>query len=238
MENVRAGSYLEHCPVCGGGRFTMQDILWADLIKAWELSSDEIAYINLQQGFCCVACENNLRSMTLASAVMNAFSFDGTFRDFCRTSEPVRRLTVLEVNSAKHLTPFLQELPRHQLRSFPHIDLQQMDYEDASIDLIIHSDTLEHVSDSAAALTESFRVLRPGGYLFYTIPIVVGRLTRTRRGLPPSYHGKEETASDDYLVRTEYGADFWCEILEAGFSKIALTTLMFPASVAISAAKK
>lgn len=112
-----------------------------------------------------------------------------------------------------------------------------MSFEDPSIDIMIHSDTLEHVPDSRAALKESGRVLKPGGRLFYTVPIVVGRLTRTRRGLPASYHGKPESPRADYTVQTEYGADFWCEIFEAGFREVALTSLIFPASVAISVNK-
>jgi len=112
-----------------------------------------------------------------------------------------------------------------------------MDFETASIDVIIHSDTLEHIPDPKAALKESWRILKEGGHLFYTVPIVVGRLTRTRHGLPPSHHGSAETTREDLKVQTEYGADFWCEIFEAGFRRVALTSLIFPASVAISATK-
>jgi hypothetical protein len=69
------------------------------------------------------------------------------------------------------------------------------------------------------------------------VPIVIGRLTRTRRGLPPSYHGKPRVNRHDCLVQAEYGADFWCEIFEAGFGEVSLTSLIFPASVAIHAIK-
>jgi hypothetical protein len=43
-----------------------------------------------------------------------------------------------------------------------------------------------------------------------------------------------------YLLKgalIEYGSDFWCEIFEAGFSEVSLTSLIFPASVAIHAIK-
>jgi SAM-dependent methyltransferase len=237
MGGPKISSHLESCPVCGGSNFTRQDILWPKLVDAWELSAEEVAYINLQQGLCCIDCGNNLRSMTLACAVIKAFGFDGLFRDFCLNNRGIRQSIVLEVNSAKNLTPFLHQLPHHQLRSFPELDLQHTNYDDASVDIIIHSDTLGDVPDSRAALAESFRVLKPGGHLFYTVPVVVGRLTRTRRGLPPSHHGREATAADDYLVQTEYGADFWCEVFDAGFRTLELTSLIFPASVAIHATK-
>jgi regulation of enolase protein 1 (concanavalin A-like superfamily) len=42
---------------------------------------------------------------------------------------------------------------------------------------------------------------------------------------------------DDLKVQTEYGADFWCEVFEAGFRELSLTTLVFPSSIAITATK-
>lgn len=229
---------LEVCPVCGHREFNFKKVLWRELIEEWELHPHEAAYIDLQQGLRCVNCENNLRSMTLAAAMTRAFGFDGTLEDFCRRDTLIRGLSVIEVNAAGTLSRYLDILPQHELYCFPQLDLQQMSFESDSIDVLIHSDTLEHVPDSQAALTESFRVLKPGGRLLYTVPIVVGRLTRTRSGLPASYHGSAETPRADYTVQTEYGADFWCEIFAAGFREVALTSLIFPASVAISAGKR
>ena len=82
---------LKVCPVCGENRFTSQPILWPELIEQWELSPDEVAYIDLQQGFCCAGCKNNLRAMTLATAMTNAFDFAGNLKDFCRSDPGIRR---------------------------------------------------------------------------------------------------------------------------------------------------
>ena len=211
-------------------------MLLPELIEQWALSPDEVAYINLQQGFCCAACKNNLRTMTLAAAVTRAFRFAGSFKDFCRNDPGIRQLTLVEINPVTNLSPFLEALPKHMLHSFPELDMQRMSFADSSIDIIIHSDTLEHVPDSKIALKESLRVLKLSGHLFYTVPIIIGRLTRTRRGLQTSYHGRK-TNRDDWIVQTEYGADFWCEIFHAGFREASLTSLIFPASVAIHAIK-
>jgi SAM-dependent methyltransferase len=229
---------LKVCPVCGGGQFVNEPVLWPELIEQWALSAEEVAYVNLQQGFCCTSCKNNLRTMTLAAAITGAFGFSGTFEDFCRNHSGIRQLTVVEINPAKNLSRFLQALPKHALHSYPQLDMQRMSFADSSIDVIIHSDTLEHVPDSKAALRESRRVLKPGGHLFYTVPIVIGRLTRTRGGLPPSYHGMPGAKREDCAVQTEYGADFWCEIFDAGFRELSLTSQIFPASVAIHAIKR
>jgi SAM-dependent methyltransferase len=228
---------LKVCPACGHDRFTNQEILWPELIEEWGLSPEEVRYTNLQQGFCCESCKNNLRAMTLAAAVTNAFGFTGSLKDFCQNHAGVRQLTIVEINQAKNLSLFLQALPNYALHSFPQLDMQQMSFADESVDVILHSDTLEHVPDSKAAMEETRRVLKQGGHLFYTVPIVIGRLTRTRRGLPPSYHGRPGVKRDDCIVHREYGADFWCEVFEAGFRKVSLTSLIFPASVAIHALK-
>src|SRR5262245_45132573 len=101
---------LKGCPVCGGDQFINESALWPELIEQWGLSPDEVAYINLQQGFCCRSCKNNLRTMTLAAAMTGAFGFSGTFEDFCRNDPGIRGLSVIEINPAKNLSRFLQVL--------------------------------------------------------------------------------------------------------------------------------
>jgi len=175
--------------------------------------------------------------MTLAAAICRAFACTVPLDSACRHDATLRTLTVLEINRAGGLTPTLRLLPGHQLREFPEFDMQDMKCASDSVDVIVHSDTLEHVPDSRAALCECLRVLKPGGHLFYTVPIVAGRLTRTRMDLSPSYHGNIESEHEDLRVQREYGADFWCELLQAGFNNLTLTTMIFPASIVVSAVK-
>ncbi len=229
---------LTQCPVCGGGRFHEQPVLWPELIAEWELAPEEVRYIDRQQGFACLDCGNNLRSMTLAAAIARVFAHAGPLRELCASNAQFRALRLLEINSAGELTAVFKQLPQHSLVAYPEFDMQQMNLPDESVDLVVHSDTLEHIPDPLQALRECRRVLKKGGHLFYTVPVVVGRLTRSRTGLSPSYHGTREAgAVDDYRVQTEYGADFWCELFAAGFREVSLTSLVFPASVAIHAAK-
>jgi len=70
----------------------------------------------------------------------------------------------------------------------------------------------------------------------FTIPIVPGRLTRRRDGLAPSYHGQVQ--DNAYLVMSEYGADFWTQLLDAGFGMVELVALQWPEAVAIIARKR
>ena len=146
-----------------------------------------------------------------------------------------RSLTVLEVNEAGTLSPLLARMPGHVLAEYPDVDMQAMPYEDATFDLVVHSDTLEHVPDPRAALRECHRVLRPGGALCFTIPTIVGRMTRSRAGLPPSFHGDPSQRAGDWAVQTEFGADAWTYVIEAGFTAVTVLTVDYPSATALLA---
>jgi SAM-dependent methyltransferase len=222
------------CPVCGGSEFIETAVLWPELISAWQLSRDEVAYMNRQQGLCCAYCSNNLRAMGLAKAVLLTQSFSGTFNEFC-LSRP--HLVVLEINRAGNLTPFLEKLPFHRLVEYPQFDMLTLDINSESCDMVLHSDTLEHVTDATRGLSECRRVLRDGGQCVFTIPIIIDRLTRSRAGLPASYHGQEGVCDDAQTVHTEFGADMWKEVLRAGFASCEIYSLEYPAALAIIAKK-
>jgi ubiquinone/menaquinone biosynthesis C-methylase UbiE len=148
-----------------------------------------------------------------------------------------RRLRILEINQAGGLTQFLSKLPKHCLAVYPDVDMRHLPYPDCSYDLIVHSDTLEHVPQPVTALTECYRVLAPGGFCAFTIPVIVGRMTRSRAGLPPSYHGNPSQRSDDLMVQTEYGGDAWKDLILAGFKECRLITPEFPSALAFVGAR-
>lgn len=225
------------CPVCTNESFLQNDILTTRLINEWNISTDEVAYINKQQGFYCTSCGCNLRSMTLAVSILRHSNFKGAFKDFNK-SRTGRNFKILEINEACGLHPFLSKFKKNTYACYPDIDMQNLPYDNMSFDIIIHSDTLEHVQDSLLALKECYRVLKNGGRLFYTIPVIFGRLSKKRHGLPNSYHGnQDESQGYDFKVWTEYGADFWVELINAGFKEISIDTIKDLASVAICATK-
>ena len=51
-----------------------------------------------------------------------------------------------------------------------HENLEKLSFPDASFDLVITRDVMEHVPDPVAAEAEIVRVLRPGGWYVFTIP--------------------------------------------------------------------
>lgn len=222
------------CYVCGSTEFTFVEILWEKLIKEWKLSEHEVRYINRQQGLACKNCKSNLRSIALAKGIVNAFSFPGTLDEFVKSDE-FSQLRVLEINNAGNLTHFLKLLNNHKLISYPEYDMTKLNIKTSHFDLIVHSDTLEHIEDPISALSECKRVLRHSGKCIFTIPIIVGRLTKDRNGLKPSYHGSEKQKSNDLIVHTEFGADFWSYILKSGFSQVAIHCIEYPAGISIEA---
>ena len=153
-------------------------------------------------------------------------------------SSSAMALAILEINEAGTLSAVLRGIPGHTLATYPQVDMHRLPFPDDSFDLVVHSDTLEHVSRPIRALAECRRVLRPDGSLCFTIPTIVGRLTRSRAGLRKSFHGSADTGSDDYLVHTEFGADMWTFVLAAGFRSLMIHTVSFPDATAISARKQ
>jgi hypothetical protein len=76
-------------------------------------------------------------------------------------------------------------------------------------------------------------VLRPGGVLVFTTPVIPGRPTRRRDGLPPSCHRLEEDPV--YLIVSEDGADLWTQVLDAGFSTLQIEGALWPVAPAFVA---
>ncbi|UXU07946.1 methyltransferase domain-containing protein [Agrobacterium tumefaciens] len=221
------------CSLCGGFAFTQHSVLWPELVNEWQLLPHEAEYIERQQGMRCDSCGANLRGVALGCAISEILGVDVPLREYVK-SGAAKNLCVLDMNGTSISTIF-NILPGYIRADYPTVDMNDMPYEDQTFDLVVHSDTLEHVPVPGRALVECRRVLKPSGSLCYTVPIVVGRMTRSREGLPPSYHGKVTDKRNDYLVQTEFGADAWCLPVEAGFQSVKMTTLLYPAAIAITA---
>jgi len=224
------------CSVCGGTEFTGHEILWDGLINEWQLSNSETAYVNRQQGETCNTCGANLRSIALSNAIRVACGTTDLLGNFAVSAEG-RDIAILEINEAGSLSPTLKLFPRYIFGAYPEVDMHAIPHADETFDLVVHSDTLEHVENPVHALTECRWVLRTGGALCFTVPIIIGRMTRNRVGLPASYHGNPETSTDDLTVKSEFGADAWTYLMESGFTDVSMHAVEYPAAIAFRATK-
>ena len=92
-------------------------------------------------------------------------------------------------------------------------DLQRLSYPDGRFDIILTSETLEHVPDPDKAWQEIHRTLKLGGYRIFTIPVLPAQLATVTRAkfvegkrenlLAEVYHGAWVTM----FVYTDFGMD-------------------------------
>ncbi len=113
--------------------------------------------------------------------------------------------------------PFGQELAPRVWNA----DLQRLPFPEASFDLVVSSESLEHVRRPWQGFAEIHRVLKPGGFHCFTVPYRNDRLTRSRVDtagpediplLPKVYH-QDPYCPEGCLVYTDYGRDL-PELLE------------------------
>jgi len=69
------------------------------------------------------------------------------------------RLVILEINEAGNLTSTLKQLDGYVFGAYPHLNMHAIPYESGTFDVVIHSDTLEHIQNPVHALKECRRVL-------------------------------------------------------------------------------
>jgi len=220
------------CQVCGHDAFVHDDVIWPELAREWELSAVEQAQIDVQQGTRCHRCGTNVRSQALARALLQVLDCEGTLEAYV-TAPPTPVPRILEINEAGSLASWLSRLEGHCRASYPDCDMRRLPFPNGSFDLVVHSDTLEHVPTPDTALIECRRVLGARGALVFTVPVLTGRLTRSRDGLPASFHGHPGCRDADYLVRTEFGSDVWAHVLAAGFASCEMVPYRFPAGLAL-----
>lgn len=240
------------CVVCGTDTtFAFNSWTLPDEMHAyWADPSVSRANARRESLFCRECC-SNLRVRRIAQVLVDLYGPPGckSFAELVENPE-FRKLDVAEVNtigSLGSLHNLLRQLPKLMFSDYRgperlgelidgvrNEDMSRFTYPDAAFDIILSSDTLEHVPDFRAALSETRRVLRPGGRHIFTVPVVWTHKTtevRARIGddgeivhlLPALYHGRGSGAYKfipvgvDLLAFTEFGRDIVEYVREAGF---------------------
>lgn len=213
------------CDACGfTGPYKYIDIITERLAHDWNLPAKERKAFSARESMFCMLCGCSYRLRALARAISLYIAPDVTDMSLKSLIEQkyADKLVVAEINSCGVLHSTLAAMPKLKYSEYgsknkavPDEDLMDLSYADGSLDLVLTSDSLEHVPNPSRALQEIHRVLKPNGAHIFTVPMrlnhnTVERTVLTAEGKPKyvkhqSYHGSGEP---DYLVWNEFGTDF------------------------------
>lgn len=137
---------------------------------------------------------------------------------------PDKGLTnLLKPKSAEYLTAdFLAEGYEYQHIDY-NIDMSKMEsIQDKQFDCVIAFDVLEHIPDHMRAIQETHRILKKGGYCFFTVPQQDG-LDHTIEDLETTDPKERERKFGQFDHWRIYGADFKDMIASKGFEVQAIS---------------
>ncbi|WP_250846632.1 class I SAM-dependent methyltransferase [Aquisphaera insulae] len=233
------------CSVCGKVRpmIYRRRVVPEKLVERWGLTPELAAALARKESSDCAGCGAKLRARRLASVILETFPVGSppaparSLAGWVKSPEAAR-LRVAEINRIDGIHEVLRALPNFASSDYHpgalpgeivegtrSEDLTRLTYRDESFDLVLTSESLEHVPDLDAALGEIRRVLVPGGRHIFTIPVLPDEpRTFSRAELRPDGSIKHLAASIHhpggdvgYLVFTEFGADLPEILRAAGF---------------------
>lgn len=108
-------------------------------------------------------------------------------------------------------------------RALVQMDITGLTFPDEYFDAIICNHVLEHIPDDNAALSELYRVLKPGGWASIQVPLE-GDATREDLSVSDPMERERRYGQQDHV--RSYGRDFVRRLETAGFSVIVLSKEM------------
>ena len=243
--NAAVHGRVDLCAVCGRHRLMLyrRRVIPRRLVELWGIPPTLAAAFARKESCFCSRCGANLRARRLAQVIITLFPGTCPPAPARSLAEWVERpesrsLRIAEINRIEGLHDQLGRLPR-SLSSDYHPgatngsivdgvrseDLTRLTYPDASFDLVLTSETLEHVPNLEAALAEVRRVLIPGGRHIFTIPQLPDVPKTFARAIVLPDGSIENRAPRichpggdvGYPVFTEFGADVQDVFERAGF---------------------
>jgi SAM-dependent methyltransferase len=236
---------FERCAVCarGGPVLYRREVIPRRLEELWGITPRLAEAFARKESNHCAWCGAKLRARRLARALLDCYPVGSppvparSLAEWTRHAD-VRTLRIAEINRIEGLHEQLARLAGFSCSDFqPGVapgtvvegvrceDLMGLTYPDASFDVVLTSETIEHVPNLATALGEIHRVLVPGGRHLFTVPLLPGvaltfpraviREDGTIENLVPMI--RHPGGDVGYPVFTEFGADLPEILRRAGF---------------------
>jgi SAM-dependent methyltransferase len=233
------------CDVCGrfGPWLYRRRVIPPRLEQLWGLTTRQAEALVRKESTDCAWCGAQQRTRRIARVLLDTYRV-GTppaparsLAEWVRHPE-ARSLRVAEINIIGGLHATIIDLPGLAYSEYSpgagpgevvagvrSEDLTRLTYSSESFDLVLTSETLEHVSDLAAGLAEIGRVLAPGGRHIFTVPwlpcvpetfartVVRPDGTLDHRAVEIRHPGGDV----GYPVFTEFGIDLPDLLRRAGF---------------------
>jgi SAM-dependent methyltransferase len=133
-----------------------------------------------------------------------------------------------------YFSEYFDDVPPGGVRKgIPCQDVQDLRLPDDTFDLVTSTEVFEHVPDDAKGFSEIHRVLKPGGWLVFTVPLSKNPVTverarhlsngRVEHLLPPEYHSDRLRGRRNVLAYRNYGGDLVERLRNAGLAPRILT---------------
>lgn len=225
-------SSKEYCPSCGNTTAILHSpVIKSQLyesIKHWELSENYKSALLERENYLCNYCVSNFRQRALANSVIKLLNLydsacfvdrfkDGKFVVYETAAYDVFRMSALKNRRNYVISEYFDGVPFGQFKNgIRNENLEGLTFDDASFDIVMTSDVLEHVSDLSKSLKEISRVLKPGGYHVFTVPVdyklgatverarlVDGKIEHLQ---PPHIHG-DSVRANGILAFRDFGQD-------------------------------
>lgn len=221
------------CPSCGYFNAFLYSRDFArrlsQQVSTWNLSETFQRELVERENYFCCCCSANYRKRALAQTVLDLLDMDD--------NEALSRHLSLDNRFSIYETSFynvfsskkIQYSPQYvvseyfpdqgfgiEIKGVWNENLEALSFTDNQFDVVITSEVLEHVANLDAALQEIKRVLKPGGYHVFTVPVDRNlphsrvRVTIDSHGLtnvlPQIFHG--DTIRDEgIVVFRDFGSD-------------------------------
>jgi hypothetical protein len=221
----RRGDERGHCSVCGADtRFALNSwILPPTAADEW--GAEWVEPFARRETLLCARCSSSLRVRRLADVLLSHYAETATSIGALVEEPGFRALDIAEINAVGEMHAWLAGLPRlrHSEYGAGGEDIQALSYVDESFDLVLTSETLEHIPDWRKAVAETHRILRPGGRHVFTVPLVPTRERTEDVSSRGWHHGRGSGIfrlvgrRGDMLVHTVFGRDLLDELRTAGF---------------------